>query len=154
MKTTALLFSVLLLAACASQTAVIDKRTYKCDEPNLDVGIEGGYEDPRQSERIGERNFLIEVSNNSHAEITVTSVRVEPSQRNPVRYDPAFDGADVVIAEGDAHLFRMPARQGMTLDPPIDPSKMRNADFVEFFVTVELSNGDQYRCNFRAPLER
>ncbi len=154
MKTTALLFSVLLLAACASPTAVIDKRTYKCDEPDLDVGIQGGFEDPRQAEQIGERNFLIEVSNNSHGEITVTSVRVEPSNRNRVRYDVAFDGKDAVIAEGDAHLFRLPARQALSMDPPIDPSRMRNADFVEFFVTVELANGDQYRCDFRAPLER
>jgi len=154
MKITTLLCSVLLLAACASSTAVIDKRTFNCGEPGLDVGIEGGFEDPRQAEQIGERNFLVEVSNNSHAEITVTSVRVEPSNRNRVRYDVAFDGEDVVIAEGDAHLFRLPARRGMTLDPPIDPSRTRNEDFVEFYVMVVLSNGDQYRCNFRAPLER
>ena len=154
MKTTALLFSVVFFAACASPTAVIDRRTYRCDEPGLDVGVEGGFEDPRQAEQIGERNFLVDVSNNSHAEITVTSVRVEPSNRNRVRYDVAFDGEDVVIAEGDSHLFRLPARRGTTMDPPIDPSKFRNADFVEFVVTVELANGDRSRCDFRAPVER
>src|SRR5215217_4421687 len=126
MKTTAMLFSVMLFAACASPTAVMNKRTFVCGEPDLDVGVEGGFEDPRQSEQIGERNFLVEVSNNSHAEITVTSVRVEPSNRNRVRYDIAFDGEDVVIAEGDAHVFRLPARRGASLDPPIDPSRYRD----------------------------
>lgn len=149
-----MLFSVLLLAACASPTAVMNKRTFHCGEPDLEVGVEGGFEDPRQSEQIGERNFLIEVANNSHAEITVISVRVEPDQRNRVRYEGAFTGEDVVIAEGDAHLFRLPARLGTTMDPPIDPSRFRNAEYVEFVAAVELSNGDQYRCQFRAPLER
>ncbi|HVE70124.1 MAG TPA: hypothetical protein VNI54_02055 [Thermoanaerobaculia bacterium] len=154
MKTTALLPALLLLAACASPTAVIDKRNFNCGEDGHEVGIAAGFEDPRRTEHLGEPAFLVEVGNNSHDEITVDKVWVQPSNKNQTRIDTAVETEDVVIAEGEAHLYRMPARSPLYAEPEIDPTKIRyRRDLLEFSVTVSLTNGDDYRCGFVVQLE-
>jgi len=148
MKTTAALV-LLLSVACASSTGVIDKRMFKC-EPGQDIGIAAGFDDGSRSEEFGQREFLVQVANNSHNEVTVTSVRVEPSNRNRIPLDGAFQSEDVTIAEGEDHVFHLPTRVSLThertRDLPLD------GRVVEFYVTVVLSNGDQYQCPFRQEL--
>lgn len=155
MKPTALLAASLLLSACASPTAVIDTRDFQC-APGQDLGIAAGFEDGRSTEQLGQAAFLVEVSNNSHAEVTVTSVRVDPDQSNRLQYETAVDGTDVVVPEGEAHLFRLAARAPLAPDPGIAraPSiRARGPEFLAFSVAVKLTNGDQYRCGFRVRLE-
>ena len=154
MKFTALLPALLVLAACASPTAVIDKRNFNCGEGGHEVSIAAGFEDPRVSESLEERAFLVEVANNAHEEITVTTVRVEPSSKNHIRYDTAVTSKDVVIAEGEAHVFRMPARVPLVPQPQMDRSETRYPrQLLEFSVTVSLTNGDDYRCGFVVRLD-
>jgi hypothetical protein len=153
MKLTALLFALLLATACASPTAVIDRRDLDC-RGGQDVGIAAAFEDARRSEQVGQPSFVVEVANNSHADVTVTSVKVEPSQRNRVRYATAFDGDDVTIAGGDAHVYRLPATAPLAPDPEISRAPLDRLDrALALFVTVALSNGDHYRCEFFVPLE-
>ena len=155
MKTTALLFSLLFLAACASPTAVIDKHRFDCGQGGHEVSIGAGFENPHKTESLDEPAFLVEVGNNSHQEITVTTVRIEPGNKNRVRYQSTADVEDVVIAEGDAHVFRLPARIALAPDPEIAPSRIPHSDdFLEFSVLVMLTNGDEYRCGFRAMVDR
>lgn len=146
MKTTALLLSLLLFAACASPTAVIDKHTFRC-EPGQDISIAAGFDPGNQRGELGEREFLVEVSNNSHADVTVTSVQIEPSDRN--RGLPgAYEKTDVTIAEGESHLFHL-RPTSYALEPRRQQSTLGPSNVMDFFVMVRFSNGDAYRCPFR-----
>ena len=145
MKTTALLLSLFLFAACASPTAVMDKHTFYC-EPGQDIGIAAGYDAGNQQE-LGERMFMVEVANNGHEDVTVTSVQIEPSDRN--RGLPgAYEKADVTIPGGEAHLFRL-RPTSYALEPRRGQSTLGPSNVLDFYVMVRLSNGDAYRCPFR-----
>ena len=63
---------LLLLAACASPTAVMDKRAIRCG-PGQDIEVRAGIDDGTiiNREDHGEMKYLVEVSNNSHADVTV-----------------------------------------------------------------------------------
>ena len=144
MKNTALLLSLVLFAACASPTA-IKTQHFRC-EPGDPLSVAAGYDPGTQAGDLGEREFLVEVSNNSHQEVTVTSVRVEPSDRNR-GLASVYEKTDVTLAGGEDHLFhlRAPSAFGSGSQSMLGPSGV-----VEFQVTVVLSNGDAYRCPFRA----
>lgn len=146
MKTTALLLSLLLLAACKSPTAVIDKHLFRC-EPGQDLSIAATYESGNKRDELGEREFLVEVSNNGHTDVTVTSVRIEPSDRN--RGMPgAYEATDTLIAEGETHLFHLKV-SSYRLEPRRSTSILGPSNVLDFYVMVMLSNGDGYRCPFR-----
>lgn len=152
MKTT-LLFAVVLLAACASPTAVIDQRAIPCG-PGQEIGIAAGFEDGTEAGQYGQLAFLLEVANNSHDDITVLSVRVEPGQRNRVRFEPSFDSTKVAIPEGEAHTYRLPTRIVTSPDADSSARAAVSRSSFEFFATVSLSNGDHYHCRFAADLRQ
>lgn len=148
MKTTALV-CLLLLAACASPTAVMDQRQLQCG-PGQDVEIRAGIADPATArEQNAEYMILVEVANNSHEDVTVKSVGIDPEQRDdrrPVPFERVHRAYDQLIPEGTEHVFKIPA-------PPASmrmrgPYELSVSEAVEFFVTVSLSNGDSYRCRF------
>lgn len=143
MKTTALLLLLLLSVACASPTAV-QQNSFNCGETGLDLSIAAGFDPGNQPGEMGEREFVVEVSNNVHHDVTVTLVRVESSNRG---LGSAFDDTDVTIAGGEDHVFHLKAS-------PFGASRSSQAmlglGVVEFQVMLTLSNGDVYRCPFRA----
>lgn len=148
MKTTALLLSLLLFAACASPTAVIDKRALGCEAGN-DLSIAAGFNPGTDPNEMGERHFLVEVSNNSDQELTVTSVRVEPGDRSR-HLGSAYDNTEVTIPSGEDHLFRLRALSDLGAPRSSHAVLGSASGVVEFSVVVVLSNGDSYRCPFRA----
>lgn len=153
MRFTALLVLLFLSAACASSSRIIDKRTLRC-EPGQDIGIAAGFDAAKaQTGELHEQVFLVQVANNSHSEVTVTAVRVEPDERNQIRLAAAYDGTEVTIAEGEDHVFRLPAREALHALSSRRPGAIEvPSGFVEFDVMVSLSNGDSYHCPFRVEL--
>lgn len=149
MKTLALLFAALLACACASPTAVMDKRTMLCDS-GQDIGILAGLEDaPQTTAEMAATGptFLVEVSNNSHGEVTVKSIRIEPSDQREIRMDNITKMFNETIAENDEHLFRLPVNAPWNYGS-IDRQIALSGQHLTFFVTVSLTNGDTYRCPF------
>src|SRR5690348_8017192 len=61
---------LLLLAACASPTAVVDQRSFKC-APGQDISIRAVLTHPAAArEAGGPLQYQVEVSNNSHSDVT------------------------------------------------------------------------------------
>lgn len=153
MKPTALLFALLLSLSCASSSSVIDERTIQC-APGQPIEIVVAFEDGRKPENVGQSSVLVIVANNSSTDLTVTWVRVVPSQRNRIRYEAAVDSEDVTLAPGEEHEFRTLLREPLVADPEISNAPtQRLADSLEVLVKVHLSNGDQYYCEFVVPME-
>ena len=148
MKTTALLLSLLLFAACASPTAVIDHRNFNCD-PGQPLEIAAGY-DAGEGE-MGNREFVVEVANNSELDVTVKQVRVEGTERS--RWiGAAYETKEVTIASGEDHLFRLKASLPYGQSAVQSTLGTRSA-IAEIQTTVLLTNGDAYRCLFRVEVK-
>jgi hypothetical protein len=140
-------FALLLLAACASPTAVIDKRGFRCG-PGQDIEVRAGLDDGSINREIGsELKYLVEIANNSHHDVFVTSVRIEPSGEKIAGVESAHKAFDQLIAEGEEHVFEIPASAWV---PGRDFAQQVVGRRVEFRVTVGLSNGDSYHCQFAA----
>lgn len=144
MKTTALLLSLLLFAACASPTAVIDQHNFNCDA-GQPLSIAAGF-DPGAQGELGNREFVVEVANNSEQDVTVKQVRVEGTDRNPW-IGRAYETKEVTIASGEDHLFRLKASVPYG-QSAVQPTLGRRSAVVEIQATVLLLNGDVYRCLF------
>ena len=145
MKTIAL-FTILLLASCASSTGVIDKRAFNCG-PGQDIEVRAGLEDPLSGEgaQLGQIVFLVEVANNSDADLTVDNISIDPVTRSGVELQGVSKTFKQDIASAAEEIFRLPASDfGKVLigDQSTLPRRM------EFRVTVRLTNGDTYRCPF------
>ncbi|HYC88093.1 MAG TPA: hypothetical protein VEO54_02685 [Thermoanaerobaculia bacterium] len=153
MKTTALLFSLLfLLAACKSPTAVMDKRRLGC-EPGHDVSLAAAYDTGSHPGELAEKFFMVEVSNNSDHDVTVKSVRVEPSERSR-GWRVVQEDTDVTIESGEDHVFRLTATPPLWMrDSAIEAPQGRPSQYLTFFVSVGLSNGDTYQCEFRSEVK-
>lgn len=148
MKSIASFTILLLLAACASPTAVIDKRGFQCG-PGQDIEVRAGLDDGSINHEVGgQLKYLVEIANNSHNDVVVTSVRIDPSEQVE-GIDSAYKVFDQLIPEGEDHVFEIPASAAWT--PPRDFSRQVAGRRVEFRVTVALSNGDSYHCLFAAP---
>jgi hypothetical protein len=146
MRRTALL--LLLFAACASPTAVIDKRSFRCG-PGQDIEIRAGIIDPAATrEAAGPVMYLVEIANNSHHDVTVKSVRLAPRGERVAGAQTVYREFNQLIPEGQDHLFELPASDAW----------VRSSDFgstlagrrLEFSATVSLTNGDSYHCDFAA----
>jgi len=139
---------VLLLAACASPTAVIDKRSFRCG-PGQDIEVRAGIVDPLASrESAGPMVYLLEIANNSHHDVTVKYIRLEP------RGD-TIDGAttvsrhlDQLIPEGKDHVFEIPVSDVWVSSRQF--ARRLDDPRVRFAATVTLANGDSYHCEFEA----
>ena len=146
MKALLSLFVLFLLAACASPTRVIDTHVFLC-EPGQNISIAAGFDPGTSQENFGQELFLVEISNNSNAEVTVKTISIEPSELNRIRMDRVYQAFDVAIPEGDDHVFRLPARGALQQGAVSDLAPARAS--TEFSVTVGLANGDKYVCPFR-----
>lgn len=149
MKRLALL-AIALLASCASSDGLIDEQLRDCG-PGGDISVIAGFDNMPAGESVNEDRFdlLIEVSNNSHGEVTVKSVRLE--QQHPemasYRIQNVWRTFDQVIEEGKDETFRLPVvgRRAISRD---SRDAMFGSRGLELAVTVTLSNGDSYRCLF------
>jgi hypothetical protein len=145
MKATAL-FAILFLTACGSSMDVIDAEAFNCDQ-GQDIEVRAGLD-----RRIGEGAFgeqfemLVEIANNSHEDVTVTSVRVEQtsSENAPYRFDNSYRKFDQLIEEGKDHVFHLP----MTARALRSTGSVTSSQPLELAVHVLLANGDSYRCSF------
>jgi hypothetical protein len=148
-KQVALLPVLFLFFACASATDVIDQRALGCG-PGQDIEVRAGLAPPEIANTIGQMVFLVEVANNSHEDLTVDSIVIDPTRTPPGQRPLQRTAKDVdqLIAEGTEHVFELPtAYQAMyeSLDP-----RSAGQGRHEFSVTVKLTNGDSYRCPFAA----
>lgn len=147
MKSLALLPVFLLLSACASSTAMEPDQVYDCG-PGHEIEIQAGLEGARQNIDPGqELAYLVEVANNSHQDIVVEQIRIEPNARGrgTSELDPVYQSVQQEIPEGKDHLFRFPVR--MRLNRTMT-SETTLSSAPEMTVTVLLKNGDAYRCSF------
>ena len=149
-------FALVLLAACASSTDVIDNQVMNCDsgqDIEVRVGI-GGDRTALHSMGGAEDQFeiLVEVANNSHEDLTVKSVKVD--QHTPdvadYRIDNSWRKFDQLIEEGKDHTFHLPTRGRVQRQAMRDLT----GQGIELDVTVALTNGDSYRCQFSVGVPR
>jgi len=148
MKTIGSLTLFILLAACASPTAVIDKRGFRCG-PGQDIEVRAGLDDGSINHEVGgQLQYLVEIANNSHNDVVVKSVRIEPDGEKIEGVDSAYKVFDELIAEGEDHVFEIPASGAWI--PRSGFAGQVAGRRVEFRVTVALSNGDSYHCLFSA----
>lgn len=149
MKPAAVALAVLLAAACASPTAVVDKRVFRCG-PGQDIDVRAGLDDGSINREIaGQLQYLVEVANNSHHDVTVSAIRVTPRFKwnEPVEgIESAVMSFDQLIPENDEHVFELPANAS----GPRSFERQIERQEIEFAVIVSLSNGDSYHCSFLA----
>ena len=143
---------VLLLAACASSTDVIDQRTLRCG-PGQDIEVRAGVDDGTiiNREDRGVMKYLVEVANNAHNEVTVTHIRIEPmrDKREEVpEIKSAWKEFNQTIPENEEHLFEIPI-DAWSSTTHFDRT-IAGGERFEFLVRVSLSNGDSYHCTFAA----
>jgi hypothetical protein len=137
-----------LLAGCAS-SAAIPNDAMQCG-PGQDLEIRAGLGDPKTSDNFGQYVFLVEVANNSHEDVTVKRVRVDPrpTERYGTRSRALNGGSqkyDQTIVQGTEHVFELASSASMMapdLRDVVQPGEY------ELMVTVELTNGESYRCPF------
>lgn len=151
MRATALL--LLLLAACASPTAVIDNRTFRCG-PGQDIEIRAGILDPTATrEAAGTLMYIVEIANNSHNDVTVQSIRLAPrGGEDQSMLKPVVRNVDQSIPEGEDHVFEIPASDVWLQSGGLEPVLARQR--LEFDATVRLTNGDSYHCSFAMLVRR
>ena len=153
MKVTVLLSVLLLSAACASNDGFV-KDTVKTCQPGADLEIQAGIDaGGSATDRMGDQlQMLVEVSNNSHEDVTVKTVRVDPSHADSGRGMDVVGGSKEVdedVPEAQSKMFEIPItvrRRGVL--GPQSPARV-TAQWVDFAVTVVLSDGEAYRCSFR-----
>jgi hypothetical protein len=146
MKTIALL-SLLMLTACASDSALSDNQAFLCGS-GQDLEIRAGLDKGNEAGQFaGEVRYLVEIANNSNEDVTVKSIRISPKSDNAsATFADAYQTFDQTVEEGKDHVFEIPAnavglRSGA--GRPLSGTRL------DFLVMVNLSNGDVYRCPFR-----
>jgi hypothetical protein len=107
MRTIGLMLFASFLAACSSSTSVMDTRSIPCG-PGEDLEILAGIEGAGQGEMTGTLTYMVEVANNSNAEVTVQTVRVDPSDRKTAGVEGTYQHFDQAIAGGEEFLFKLP----------------------------------------------
>ena len=150
MKSIALI-AILFLVSCASSTDVIDERNLGCG-PGQDIDVMAGL-DKSSLERGSDNRveLLVNVANNSHEELTVKLIRVEQLHRDdaPVLIESAMRRFDQLLPEGKEHTFNIPLLAQVRAFTEPSGSRVGNLGRgTQLTVTVALSNGDSYRCEF------
>lgn len=142
------LASILLLAACSSSSDAVTN-TFECG-PEQDLEIRAGLADPgAMREMSGQVTYLVEVANNSHQDLTVKAIRIEPREtgsRSQSRLQGARRSYDQTIPHGTEHVFELPATE---LSGGMNDRESFPERYSELMVYVMLTNGDSYRCPFR-----
>lgn len=124
-----------------------DSQSFDCGQ-GQDIEVRAGLD-----RRIGEGAFgeqfemLVEIANNSHEDVTVTSVRVEQlsSHNAAYRFENSYRKFDQLIEEGKDHTFHLPM-SGRAVRNVGDG--VTSSQGLELVVHVLLANGDSYRCSF------
>jgi len=152
MKKLALLPVLLLTLACSSATKLSDDRVFDCS-PGQDLEVNAGLEavGNRAVLQPGEEAaFLVEVANNSHEDVTIASIRIDPStmSKTTVEIEPTFSAVNYELAQGKDHLFRFPTRVRTTPLTEPQPQARSFTSSASLRVTLTLTNGDAYRCSF------
>jgi hypothetical protein len=150
MKTALLLLVLFFTAGCASKDGFEGESVHACGPGDL-VTIEAGVDlqGYNQMENMPARiMILVRVSNNSHEDIEVKFVRIDPlSQDNAVyRIENAYGEFSQVIKEGDDHIFEIPST-GQYM-PRYEREVISRGGVPEAAVSVGLANGPVYRCRF------
>ena len=152
MKTIALLSISLLLFACASSDDFTERRQLDCKSGEA-LEVRAGV-DQESLERSGTGSgmiqFLIEVANNSHQDVTVKTVGVTSRRTDTAPFENVVKTVNQDIAEGTEHLFKLPT----TVFARLPGRSPRSDENYEFSVLVNLTNGDAYVCHFEATLVR
>lgn len=147
-------FALLLLAASCRSAIDLDERTLGC-ESGQDLSIMAGLDGQalREGSLDNRLHYVVEVSNNSHNDVTVTVVRVDQPNVEGARYrlESGYLKADQLIEEGEAHTFRLPTTVRSIGQSP--RTVISSSQGIEMVVTVGLSNGDSYRCEFAVPVQ-
>ncbi|HEY0156232.1 MAG TPA: hypothetical protein VGF28_02980 [Thermoanaerobaculia bacterium] len=152
MKTIALTaMLLLLLSACASGDGFVANELDTCqagDELELQAGIAEA-----SMFADGRATVLVEVSNNSSADVTVTVVRVDPASPDQQRIE-VMGGAVTTphdIKEGESHTFEVPIT--IRLKDQMNAPRQRGYTIaVDTGVSVQTSSGISSRCRFRLPV--
>lgn len=153
MKPIALLPICLVLFACASSDDVSGGRTLDCRSGQaLEVRAGIDQEAFDQGRNIsGTIEFLVEVANNSHEDVTVKTLTIRPISLQRAAFQNVTRTVNQEIPEGTEHLFELPAPTFSRLpgrDQNFDP------DAFDFSVFLSLTNGDSYLCHFEATWAR
>lgn len=155
MKKTIAVLTSLLLFACSSATDVIDQRSIECG-PGQDLEVRAGLAPPEVAGTVGQMMFLVEVANNSHDDVTVDHILIEPrqgqrSRPGQIALERVHRSVKTLIAEGTEHVFELPASRFQGPSSAMDSEFSARGGY-EFFVHVALTNGDAYRCPFAVEL--
>lgn len=141
---------LLLLTACASSTDIIDERVLPCGS-GQDIEVRAGFDDGMLHGEVGgQMKYLVEVANNSHHDVTVKSIRIDPQSERVPGIERAYRQYDQLIAEGEDHVFELPSSEVLNWRSDLD--RRTALQRLEFVVVVSLSDGDSYRCRFVAEL--
>ncbi|HVR39729.1 MAG TPA: hypothetical protein VMU84_11585, partial [Thermoanaerobaculia bacterium] len=135
----------------SSSSPLIDKQTIE-GGPGQDIGVAvgdlRGTAAPFQESAIDDALQLsVEVSNNSDADIVVKRIAISPIGSEAYRIDPASQGFNETIAEGEDHLFTLNIRGRQAR--PLRPDESSD---VTLRVVVTLGNGDSYFYSFGVPV--
>ena len=137
--------------ACASGDGFIDDTVRTC-QPGDEIEINAGFE---QSATSGGDNYddrltlLVQIANNSDADIVVNAIRVDPSNPMGERKHYELVGGRIeprrTIAEADESMFEIPmSARRISEHVPYGFSGV-----ADVAVIVELDGGTRYRCQFR-----
>jgi hypothetical protein len=144
-----LLLLLCLLCACSSSTSMADHETLSCGpgrplEINAGLGSATSGRDPNE-----DLSFLVEVANNSHEDVVIESVRIDPDSGSQTRYRiaPAFQTVNQEIPQNKDFLFRLPASQHSMVGAQ-SPGMSSSGVQPSMTVIVNVKNGDSYRCSF------
>lgn len=155
MRLSALALLTLLAAACASRDGMVSERNLDCAS-GQDVSIDAALNVPGVAYEGATDNLtmVVEVGNNSNADIEVVSIRVEPGWGSQPRYriDNSFREFHRVLAPGADAAFELPVTgRGLTTDPSM---RSRGDATMQIIVSVYLASGDNYRCKMDIPAPR
>lgn len=140
--------SLVFLAACASSGGFVDDRNAECGGESL-IDVRVGLNAPAmQMEQQGDRlTLLVEVSNNSSADIVVKTIRIEQLHAETAGYalEDGWASFDETIAEADDHTFEVPMN-GRGLRSVND--RRRIGSGLAVAAAVSLEDGRTLRCRF------
>lgn len=143
-------FSLILIAACASSSGFDERRGLDCSTGEVEARV--GFAGPgTHMENVDDRlTISVEVSNNSHNDITVKWVRVEQIRGNNTEYflDNGYGAFNETIPEADDHVFEL-STKGQA--QPNLSRRTQPESQLQLLVLFGLENGETYRCRFLVP---
>lgn len=155
MKSSVLLFAILLAACASSNDGFIGERASLC-APGQAIEIEAGLDAPGMGLQGTSLNATahVQLSNNSDDDVVIKNIRITPTvdRDTPVRIESGYLTVDETLAEGKSEQYEIPLAVS-TIQAGPDPRMQRSSSSVDLDVTVILGSGDSYRCRFRVPVQ-